>query len=146
VFALRITVAEIKSLLLALYVRRIIGSRAGITYCRSAMSISAGWEANKLPRFYGNRAPTCALLSRDLWNPLLRIIRYFYLRNLSFFLFLSFSFPCSELRLINGVFPGILFASNAHSVDYKQLQLSINYIIVNRLSCLLLLSTTQKLG
>lgn len=86
-FALWITVAEIKSLLLALYVRRIIGSRAGITYCRSAMSISVGWEANKLPRFYGNRAPTCALLSRDLWNQLLRIIRYFYLRNLFFFSF-----------------------------------------------------------
>lgn len=89
-FALWITVAEIKSLLLVLYVCRIIGSRAGITYCRSAMSISAGWEANKLPRFYGNRAPTCASLSRDLWNQLLRIIKYyFYLRNLSFFLFSS---------------------------------------------------------
>lgn len=71
-------------LLLVLRARRIIDSRAGTTYCRSAMSISVGWEANKLPRFYGNRAPTCGWSSRDLWSQLLRIIRYLRFRNSAF--------------------------------------------------------------
>lgn len=75
-FTLWLTVAEIKRF--SVVCRRIIDSRAEITYCRSAMSIYAGWEANKLPRFYGNRAPGCGSLSRDLWSQLHRIIRYFY--------------------------------------------------------------------
>lgn len=56
--------------------RRIIGSRAGTTYCRSARSIYAGWAASRSPRFYGNRAHTCGWLSRDPWSRLRRITRY----------------------------------------------------------------------